>query len=97
MTTDERQLSPTYFGMVAFLAGGAVAAALTFLFTLEKGRRTRERIRTFTGEAWDLTRQAMNDLTHQGRDLVAEAMAPIEAAYSAGREAFWREYSRGKG
>lgn len=101
MRPYERQLSPTYRGMIAFLAGGALAFAVTFLFALEEGSRKREFIRKFAGEAWeeawDLTRKTMNGLTHHlGRDLVAEAMGPLGAAYSTGRDAFWREYSRGR-
>ena len=93
MRTNERDLSTIYLGMAAFFAGGTIATALTLLFALEGGRRTRESIRSFIGDAWYRTHGVARDISQQGRDLLAETAAALGAAYAAGREAFWREFT----
>jgi len=97
MRMNGHDVSAAYFGTAAFIAGGAVATALTVLFAMEKGWRTRERIRSFAAEAWDRTRGAASHLTQHGRHLVTETVTPLRPAFIAGRETFWREYSRRRG
>ncbi len=96
MRSSGWDLSATYAGIVAFVIGGAVAASVTLLCTIEESRQTRQRVRSFVGEAWRRTSDAAKELAQQGRELVAETAAPLGAAYTAGREAFWREYSRNR-
>jgi hypothetical protein len=89
-------LSATYVGMVAFFVGGAVAASVALLCAIEEDRQRRERVRSFVGKAWRRTSDAVNEVAQQGRELVTETAAPFGAAYTAGREAFWREYNRNR-
>jgi gas vesicle protein len=96
MRNSEWDLSAPYWGMIAFFIGGAVAATVALVCAVQEGRQRRERIRSVVEGAWRRTSDAANELAQQGRELVTETVAPLSAAYTAGREAFWREYSRNR-
>ena len=85
-----------YVGLIAFFVGGAIAASLALLCVAAEDRQTRGRVRSFAGQAWRRTSDAVNELTQQGRELVSQTAAPFGAACVAGREAFWREYNRNR-
>ncbi len=97
MRSDAASTHTLVVGM-AFLTGGVVGAAAALLFTPAEGRETREQIRGYLGGAWDRTRDRIgtvaNTVANQGRGFVSDTVAPLNAAYRAGRDAYRSETTR---
>ncbi len=79
---------------LAFVIGGLLGAAAILLSTPESGDETRERLRQYVDEVWGRTRHAARNAADQGRGLLSGTVAPFNAAYRAGREAYRSESLR---
>jgi gas vesicle protein len=93
MKSDAGMTHRTKIGL-AFVVGGMVAAGVTLLCAPEEGSQARGRVRGYLGGAWDRTRDALGTVANQGRGIVSGSVAPINAAYRAGREAYRSESTR---
>ncbi len=93
MRSDAASTQTIVIGM-AFLTGGVLGAAVALLSTPTEGRETREQIRGYLGGAWDRTRDRIGTVANQGRGFMSDTVAPLNAAYRAGRDAYRSETTR---
>src|SRR5574341_2029478 len=95
--SEERGFSAASVAL-SFILGGALGACAALLLAPEPGRKTRERLREFAGEARERALDAAEDVRDrveevidQGKNLLEEKRGVLTAAYEAGRDAFHRE------
>ncbi|MDE2293171.1 MAG: YtxH domain-containing protein [Elusimicrobia bacterium] len=71
-------------GVLAFLIGGAVGAALGLLLAPRKGAETREMLTDWLEER----RTKAGEFVREERDTLAQKKEKIEAAWEAGKKAY---------
>jgi len=82
-------------GILWFLAGLGLGAALGVLYAPKSGRETRESILSAAEEGSDLVRERArqyreqaNDLVEKGKDVVSQQREQLRNAFEAGRQAY---------
>lgn len=85
----------------AFLIGGAIGAGLALLFAPNAGVDTRRKIKEGFEDAGDWAkdkyqdaRYRVTDSTGKVRQMVSDKKEDLQAAYQAGKDAFYREKER---
>ena len=66
-------------GMLAFIGGVAVGAALGILFAPDKGERTRKKIARKTRDITDTVTEKLEDLVDSAEDIVEDLKEKAEA------------------
>lgn len=84
----ERRRGGSLAIFLAFLAGGVVGAALTFLFAPVSGREARKRIKETAEEIREKTLDKVEEVRERITGAVEEAKTAVKAAVEAGKEAF---------
>jgi len=82
-------------GIVWFIAGLGIGAALGILYAPKSGRETRESLLTAADEGKEVVRERARQYREQaekwyekGRDAVAQQKDQFRSAYEAGRQAY---------
>ena len=84
---DEKKGSGTAI-LLAFIAGGIVGAALTFLLAPVSGTEARRRIRETAEGVREKALSKVEEVRETVTEAVEEAKTTVKAAIEAGKEAF---------
>lgn len=87
--------------VLAFLAGGVIGAGVALLFAPYTGSETRRKIREGVEDTGDWAKDRLNDTknrieegTGKVKQMISDKKSDIEAAYEAGKDAFYKGKER---